>query len=85
MVRGRLFQEVLLNGYLEDAGEPAMGSAEGRGAFWGNFTCKGPEAEKSPCVPCVCVVSLSQNGLHMVGGGKRDIDEGDGPVSSRNY
>ena len=55
-----------------------MDRAKGRGAFWGNFTYKGPEAEKRPCV---CVGSLSQDGIHTVSGGGRVVGEEDGPVS----
>lgn len=51
-VRGGLLPEVIINGYLKDAGEPAVGRTKGRGAFWGNFTYKRAEAGKNLSFLC---------------------------------
>lgn len=75
------FRRCYLMGIWRTQGSQPWTEPKGRGAFWGNFTYKGPEAEKSPCV---CVRSLSQEGIHTVSGGGREVGEEDGPVSLWN-
>lgn len=81
MVRGGLFQEVKVNGYLKAAGCRPWVQMMGE-ELAGATSCTKGRRQKEP--GGLCRESLP-DGTHVVGWGGRVTEEEDGPVSLQNY